>query len=130
MKKLTLLVVLVAVVGCKNFEDLEAGNAIALKNQTNLESNAVRALDNFKKAGKAYAEATGKQWTEDDEKTWNDQRNELILQLAINKAWLLVIEEAIKHDSLNADLLGSIITEIPEWIKEGKDIYDLIKSKK
>jgi len=130
MKKLTLLVVLVAVVGCKNFEDLEAGNAIALKNQTNLESNAVRALDNFKKAGKAYAEATGKQWTEDDEKTWNDQRNELILQLAINKAWLLVIEEAIKQDSLNADLLGSIITEIPEWIKEGKDIYDLIKSKK
>ncbi len=130
-KKLFLSIVLVlALVGCKNFEDLEAGNKLAIENQKNLETNTVRSFDSLKKAGQAYAKAAGKEWTEEDEKIWGAQKNDAVTQLAINRAWLLVLEDAIKQDSLNGDLLGSIVTDLPGWIKDGKDVYDLIKSKK
>lgn len=122
-------ILILALVGCKSFEDLEAGNALAIENQKNLEANAIRAFDNLKKAGMAYAEAAGKEWTGEDEETWSAQKNEVVVELAVNRAWLLVIEEAIKQDSLNADLLSKIVEDLPEWIKEGKDLYDLIKAK-
>jgi len=130
MKKIIVMSILVlTLVGCKSFKDLKDGNTLALENQKNLETNTMRAIDNVKKAGKAYAKASGTEWTKDDEKKWSDQQNELATQLAINRAWLLVIEEAIKQDSLNADLMKSLIKDVPGWVKDGKDIYDLIKSK-
>ena len=133
MQKVAILVVLVlALVGCKNFEDLEAGNKLALENQNNLEKNAMRSFENYKKILKLYGEtAEGEEAkkVEDKIKTAEVQQNETAKQLAIGRAWLLVLQEAIKQDSINADLFGSLITDIPGWIKDGKDIYDLIKSK-
>jgi hypothetical protein len=129
MRKFFVLAILVlALVGCKNFEDLEAGNKLALENQKNLEANTIRAFDNLKKVGQAYAKAANKEWTADDDKKWEAQKNEAATQLAINRAWLLVIEEAIKQDSLNANFFSGVLTKLPDWIKQGKDIYDLIKS--
>jgi len=130
MKKLTLLVLVLVLVGCENFESLEAGNRLAIENQANLETNSMRAINNLKLACQAYAKAAGKEWTAEDEGTWAAQQNELATQLAINKVWLIVIEEATKQDSLNADLFGSLIADIPGWIMDGKDVYDLVKTKK
>ena len=139
MKKFLVFTILVlALVGCKNFEDLEAGNALALKNQNNLEKNTMRSFENYKKVLKLYSDTVGDATPEAKKeqaavakkiKTAEAQQNETAEQLAIGRAWLLVLQEAIKQDSLNADLLGSLIVDIPGWIKDGKDIYDLIKSK-
>ena len=142
MKKLALLIIpIIILVGCKNFDDLEAGNKIALENQNNLEKNTMRAFENYKKMLVLYA-GTVKQWAdvvgeEEAEKlreeatktmakleTAEAQQNETAEQLAIGRAWLLVEREAIKQDSLNSDLLGKVIADLPAWIKEGKDIYD------
>jgi uncharacterized lipoprotein NlpE involved in copper resistance len=140
MKKILVLSILVlALVGCKNFEDLEAGNKLALENQNNLEKNTVRSFENYKKVLALYADTVGdateeakkeKAKVEEKIKVAEAQQKETIEQLAIGRAWLLVLQEAIKQDSVNADLFGSLITDIPGWIKDGKDIYDLIKSKK
>jgi uncharacterized lipoprotein NlpE involved in copper resistance len=140
MKKILVLTILVlALVGCKNFEDLEAGNNLALENQNNLEKNVVRSYDNYIKVLKLYSETVGDATPEAKKEqaavakkieTAEAAKDVSIEQLAIGRAWLLVLQEAIKKDSLNADLMGSVITDLPGWIKDGKDIYDLIKSKK
>ncbi len=133
MKKLMfLLIPLIIFVGCKSFEDLEAGNKIALENQDNLEKNTMRSFENYKKILKLYGETVGGEEAEKVEaklKTVEAQQTETAEELAIIRAWLLVLGEAIKKDSLNADLLGSVVTDLPGWIKEGKTVYDLIKSK-
>jgi hypothetical protein len=148
MKKFLLLTVLaLALIGCKNFEDLKAGNELALENQSNLEPNTMRSFENYKKMLTLYADALKKHAeivTDEEEKkklleeaskaeakvkTAEEQQNVTVEQLAIGRAWLLVLQEAIKKDTLNADLLGSVIEDLPGWIKAGKDIYDLIKSK-
>jgi len=139
MKKLALLLIpVILAVGCKSFDDLEAGNEIALKNQGNLEKNVVRVFDNYIKVLKLYSDTVGDATDEAREEQAavakkieiaEAARDESIEQLAINATWLFVLQEAIKKDSLNADLLGNLVVDIPAWIKEGKDIYDLIKSK-
>ena len=134
MKRLALLIIpIIILVGCKNFEDLEAGNNLALGNQNNLEKNTMRSFENYKKILKLYAEtvgdATEEAKVEKKIKIAEEAQSETAEQLAIGRAWLLVLKEAIKKDSLNADLFGGVITDLPGWIKQGKDVYDLIKSK-
>jgi hypothetical protein len=125
MKKLFLTVSIALIItGCKSFEDLDAGNKLAIENQSNLESNVLRQLDNFKKLG----QSTGK-WDDNDEKIWTEQKDVIIQQLAINRAWLIVIQEAISSDSVNSELFGEVLKDLPGWVKDGKDIYDLIKTK-
>ena len=125
MKKIVLVAIMALVIaGCTSFGDLEEGNKLALENQTSLETNVLRQFDNFKKLG----ESTGK-WDTEDEKTWLEQRGAVAEQLAVGRVWLIVIEEAIKNNSIDAKLLGSIIKDLPGWIQDGKDIYDLIKAK-
>jgi hypothetical protein len=125
MKRLLfVLIVALVVVGCKSFDDLEDGNNLAIQNQKNLEPNALRGYDNFKKLGKAI-----NKWDDSDEEIWQKQRGETVKQLAINRAWLIVLQEAINRDSVDSALLGKILQDLPGWIKEGKDVYDLVKSK-
>lgn len=126
---LLLAIVVVALMGCKCFEDLEVGNDLAMQNQVNLEKNTMRSFDNLKKVGQAYAKAAGKKWTAKDEEIWSAQRKEAATQLAINYAWLLVIKEAVKQDTVDAALLGSVLEDLPGWIDQGKNIYDLVKDK-
>jgi len=117
--------VLLLAVGCTSFDSLEPGNNLALENQSNLEKNTLRAFDNLKKVGKA----TGK-WTDEDEVIWKEQRYNVALQLAVNNAWLLVIADAIKSDSLDAGFLKTVLDELPGWIDTGKTIHDLIHTMK
>lgn len=125
MRYLTPFLVLLLLMGCKSFESLEPGNKLALENQSNLETNSLRAFDNLKEIGKA----TGK-WTEEDDAIWMGQRHEVALQLAINNAWLLVIADAIESDTLDADFLKNVLDELPKWIETGKTINDLIQKMK
>ena len=122
-------IIAIAVAGCQSFEDLEAGNAMATTNQTNLEKNTMRAFDNLKTVGQAYAKAAGKKWSIEDETTWSAMRKEAAIQLAINYAWLLVIKGAIEQDSLNAGLFKSVLDDLPDWINQGKAIYELVNEK-
>ena len=133
MKKILVLTILaLALIGCKSFEDLEAGNELALENQKNLEKNTMRAFENYKKMLKLYGETVGGEEAkkaEDKLKIAEAQQTETVEELAIGRAWLLVLREGIKKDSLNTDLFGSLIPSIQGWIRDGKDRYDLIKSK-
>ena len=125
--RITALLAMLAIVfvGCANFEALQPGNQLAMENQANLEKNVVRLYDNLKKAG----EASGN-WTPEDEAIWNEQRDTTLEQLATNNAWLLVIQDAVTEDKLDAGFFQDLLKDLPEWIGKGKDIYELIKKKK
>lgn len=125
MRILIVSVLALLLVGCTCFQDLEEGNELAMENQANLEKNSMRAIENVRKLG----EATG-EWTEEDQAIWATQRDTLAEQLAINHAWLLLLDEAIRDDDIEAKLFANILEDLPDWIKEGKDLYDLIKDKK
>jgi flagellar basal body L-ring protein FlgH len=122
MKRMLLIVIILALfTGCKNVEDLGAGNELALQNQTNLEKNVMIQLENFEKL------ATAAKWTEEDKKIFADQKAAIIEQLVINYAWLLVIKEAVEANDLDPKFFGQVLDRAPAWIEEGKKIYDLIK---
>lgn len=121
-----IVVLCILVTGCcASFEDLKAGNDMALENQSNLEKNVVRNLDNFEKLAKANPE-----WTTEDQKTFDAQKKATLEQLAINYCWLLVIKDAAESDTLDPKFFGEIIKDLPAWVSEGKQVYDLIKAKR
>lgn len=123
MKRIIVAVFVLALLsGCCCFEDLEEGNKLAVENHKNLEANTIRIFDNFKVLG----QKTGK-WDNEDEKKWQAQKNEAAKQLLINKAWLLVIKEAIEREAVNSNMLEDVIEKLPGWIEDGKDLYDQIK---
>lgn len=124
MKKALVLVLLVVVAGCQNMEALGPGNNLAVENQTNLEKNVVRQLNNFEKLAKAQPN-----WTEEDAKIFAKQKAEIIEQIAINYGWLLVIKEAVEANDLDPTIFGVILENLPTWIQQGKNIYDLVKEK-
>jgi hypothetical protein len=125
MKLILTVIVGLCLVGCANFEDLSPGNLMAKENQGNLEKNTMRLLDNFHKLGKAQPN-----WNDQDEKIFQEQRNVIAEQLAINHLWLLVIQDASESEKLDAKFFGTLIGKVPDWIKSGKDLADLIKSHK
>jgi len=122
---LPFLAIILVLVGCTSFEDFGPGNKLAMENQTNIEKNMLRQLDNFEKVAKASPE-----WTAEDQATFNSQKNAIIEQLAINYCWLLVIKSAAESDTLDAGFFGSVIQELPAWVAQGKQVYDLIESKR
>jgi hypothetical protein len=124
MKKLLIVIVLLGLfVGCKNIEDLGPGNELALQNQTNLEKNVTRLLDNFQK----LAEASPDYEEEKDQPIIDEQRKVILEQLVLNYAWLLVIKEAVEANALDPKFFGQVLDRAPAWIEEGKKIYDLIQ---
>jgi hypothetical protein len=110
---------------CTSFEDLKAGDTMALENQANLEKNVVRQLDNFEKVCKAQPS-----WTPDDQKIFDEQKKAILEQLAINYCWLLVIKDAAESDTLDPAFFGEIVKDLPAWVSEGKQVYDLIKARR
>lgn len=119
---LTVLVVLVVFTGCKNIEKLETGNQLAIENQTHLEANVVRHLANFEKLARAHPD-----WTDEDQAIFNAQKAEIAEQLAINYAWLLTIDAAVHKNDLDPAFFGRVLDELPDWVRKGKAIADLIK---
>lgn len=117
-----MLLILVVVAGCKNIDNLGPGNVLAMENQSNLEKNVVRQLNNFEKLAKAQPE-----WTADDAKIFAEQKAAILEQLVINYAWLLVIKDAVEANALDPKFFGVVLDKAPDWIKQGKDIYDLIR---
>ena len=119
-----LIVVMLAglLIGCKNVEKLGAGNELAMENQTNIEKNVLRLLNNFEKLAKAQPN-----WTGEDAVIFSDQKATIIEQMTINYAWLLVIKEAVEANDLDPKFFGEVLERAPGWIGEGKKIYDLIK---
>jgi hypothetical protein len=122
---LPFLFVILVLVGCTSFEDFGPGNTLAMENQTNIEKNVVRSLDNFEKLAKANPE-----WTAEDQKIFDSQKKAIIEQLAINYCWLYVIKGAAESDTLDAGFFGDVIQELPAWVAQGKQVYDLVESKR
>lgn len=122
MKATMLVVALLVMVGCQNIDALGPGNTLAMENQSNLDKNVMRQLNNFEKLAKAQPN-----WTENDAKVFAEQKAVVIEQLVLNYAWLLVIKEAVEANNLDPSFFGLVLDKAPEWIQNGKDIYDLIK---
>jgi len=122
-RTLIVFTVLLALMGCKNIDQLGPGNELALENQSNLEGNVVRLLDNFQK----LAEASPDYEKDKDQPIIDEQRKVILEQLVLNYAWLLVIKEAVEANSLDPAFFGQVLERAPAWITEGKKIYDLIK---
>lgn len=98
---------------------------MATENQVNLEKNVVRQLNNFEKLAKANPE-----WKPEDQVIFDAQKKAIIEQLTINYCWLLVIKGAAESDTLDPAFFSSVIQELPAWVAQGKQIYDLIESKR
>lgn len=127
MKRLIMVLIIGScLIGCACFDKLEDGNKLALENQTNLEKNVSRMLENYQKLAQSHPSYDA----EKDQPIIDAQKKVIIEQMTINYAWLLVIQEAIKDDDLNAQLLGAVLKDLPDWIQTGKTIADLIKAKK
>jgi hypothetical protein len=120
-----LLVAVLALIGCASFDDLKDGNEMAVENQTNLEKNVLRVLKNYEALAKRDSS-----WEDSDQAIIDKQRKDVLEQLAINHTWLMVLREAIESEGLDANFFADIVGEVPGWIAAGKDIYDMIKSKK
>lgn len=118
-----IMIALFALMGCQNIEDLGPGNMLAVENQSNLEINVMRHLNNFEKLAKAQSA-----WNEEDAKIFAEQKSAIVEQMAINYAWLLVIKEAVEANAINPKFFGEMLDRIPGWVGEGKNIYDLIQS--
>jgi hypothetical protein len=116
-----------AVTGCKNIEKLGPGNELALENHENLQSNVMRQLENWQKVVDAKKAELG--WDAGDQEKFDAQKKEIVDQLAIVQAWLLVIKQAIESNDIDPQFFTGLLKQLPDWIKAGKDIYDLVKKK-